>query len=371
MADLGVLKEIFSSPQEPGSFSGIGKLQQALKDKGVRLSQKQIKSWLAEQDTYTALRETKSVQERPHVIVYGKDQQWDADTANFVSWEKENDGFSYFLLCIDIFTRYVWTYPLKTLQGKEMQKALAHIFTRVKPQVLRTDRGSEFNNVFVQNFLRQQDVRHFTTLNEVKANYAERAIKTIKLKLSKYMYEKQTRKWFDQLENITQSYNLTRHRSLKLSPTQARSLSNQELWVHHYLSAQRSTRSRRSPKLTNTSFQRKKAFKFNIGDQVKISYLKRPFQRAYDQQFSGEIFTISERKRQQGIPVYKLKDFHNQEIQGQFYEAELQKVRVDENTVYKIEKVIKRQKNRLLVKWLGWPDSFNSWISKADVTRFQ
>lgn len=39
--------------------------------------------------------------------------------------------------------------------------------------------------------------------------------------------------------------------------------------------------------------------------------------------------------------------------------------------MYKIEKNIKRRKvagkDQILVKWLGWPTKFNSWVSKDEV----
>ena len=41
---------------------------------------------------------------------------------------------------------------------------------------------------------------------------------------------------------------------------------------------------------------------------------------------------------------------------------------VSKNKVYKIEKIIDRKragsKNLLYVKWLGWPDALNSWVSE-------
>ena len=56
---------------------------------------------------------------------------------------------------------------------------------------------------------------------------------------------------------------------------------------------------------------------------------------------------------------------------GTFYEAELQSVIVDKNKVFKIEKVLARKKTGrkklVLVKWLGWPQKFNSWISEKDI----
>ena len=61
-------------------------------------------------------------------------------------------------------------------------------------------------------------------------------------------------------------------------------------------------------------------------------------------------------------------DYAGAPVQGTFYEKELQKVIVSKNKVYKIEKIIDRKrarsKNLLYVKWLGWPDAFNSWVSE-------
>ena len=46
-------------------------------------------------------------------------------------------------------------------------------------------------------------MRHFTSQNEVKANYAERAIKTIKGKIDKYFTSKQSYCYIDALQEIT------------------------------------------------------------------------------------------------------------------------------------------------------------------------
>ena len=109
---------------------------------------------MAKQDTYTSLRGLKRKIRHPRVFVYGKNKQWDADTGIYAKWVKENEGEGYFLLCIDIFTRYVWTHPLKTLQGKEMENVLEELFDQVQPEVFRTNGGSEFNNRWVKSLLK-------------------------------------------------------------------------------------------------------------------------------------------------------------------------------------------------------------------------
>ena len=57
--------------------------------------------------------------------------------------------------------------------------------------------------------------------------------------------------------------------------------------------------------------------------------------------------------------TYKITDYNGEEIQGSFYEQELQKM---SQGTFRIEKVLKRQGYKSLVKWMGYPKSFNSWI---------
>ena len=64
------------------------------------------------------------------------------------------------------------------------------------------------------------------TQNEVKANYAERALKTIKGKIYKYFTYKQSYRYIDALQDITQAYNSSVHRSIKMAPAQV-TMSNQ------------------------------------------------------------------------------------------------------------------------------------------------
>ena len=69
-------------------------------------------------------------------------------------------------------------------------------------------------------------------------------------------------------------------------------------------------------------------------------------------------FKIS--KIQFTIPVtYKINDYNGQEIQGSFYEQELKKTY---QGTFGIEKVLKRRGDKSLIKWMGYPKSFNSWI---------
>ena len=95
----------------------------------------------------------------------------------------KDKGFSFFVIYIDVFSRFVWSRPLKTLKSLEMVSVMHDIFSDAQPQKLYTDAGSEFVGKSVQSFLKSRNIEHYIARSETKAALAERAIKTIKKKL--------------------------------------------------------------------------------------------------------------------------------------------------------------------------------------------
>ena len=81
---------------------------------------------------------------------------------------------------------------------------------------------------------------------------------------------------------------------------------------------------------------------------------------------------VTHRCKKQGLNLYRVKDFLNEDIDGHFYEEEMQAVTKDIQSVYKIEQVLKTPKRQgvkdLFVKWLGWPKKFNSWIKDVHMS---
>ena len=108
--------------------------------------------------------------------------------------------------------------------------------------------------------------------------------------------------------------------------------------------------------------------KFSIGDNVRnvrITKNKNLFDKGYTQRWTAEVFKFS--KIQLTIPVtYKITDYNGEEIQGSFYEQELQKT---SQSTFRIEKVLKRLADKSLVQWLGYPKSFNSWIDTKTIVK--
>ena len=357
------LKSIYYDPKHPGSFGGVEKLYRVVKrERKYVLSRYKIKKWLQKQETFTLHRQINRKFKRTQVVAPEIGYQWDADTAVMTSFLKENDGYGYFLFVIDVFSKYAWAVALKSTKGEEMVQALISVLsTTTPPKKLRTDKGSEFYNKAVRNFLKEKRVTHFYSLNEKKANVAERGIKTIKSRLSRYMTQNQTHRWVDVLPEVIESYNATYHRTIKMAPNQVKKSDEPYIWMSsydHYAKDQNNK--------SKTS-----SFKFKIGDSVRISHLRKPFDREYDERWTGEHFIVKSRSTKQSIPIYQLQDIDGEEVDGTFYQAELQKVTITDDTVYRIERVIRYKGNRALVKWWGWPNKFNSYIPKSSLKYYK
>ena len=87
--------------------------------------------------------------------------------------------------------------------------------------------------------------------------------------------------------------------------------------------------------------------------------------KGYTQMWTEEVFKIS--KIQLTIPVtYQITDYNGEEIQGSFNEEKLQKT---SQSTFRIEKVLKRQGDKSLVKWIGYPKSFNYWIDTKTIVK--
>ena len=102
---------------------------------------------------------------------------------------KFNKGFRFLLCVIDISSKYTWVVPLKDKKGVSTVDAFQKILdkSRRKPSKIWVDKGSEFYNNSFKKWLKDNDIEMYSIHNEGKSVVAERFIRTLKTKISKYM----------------------------------------------------------------------------------------------------------------------------------------------------------------------------------------
>ena len=346
------LKRVYFDPKRVGSYGGVNALRRV-----TRAPVKAVKQWLSEQDAYTLHKPVRIRFKRRRVIVGGRNHQWQADLVDLSKLKKDNDGYVFLLTLIDVFSKRAWCVPLKNKSASSLVTALKGLLVNIAPTTLQTDKGLEFLNRSVRRLLKEHGVHHFSTHNEeTKASIVERFNRTLKTRMWRYFTKYQTVRYIDALQDFVQSYNDTYHRSIGMAPSQVNAANQEEVWQRLY------------------GHDGKGVPKFKVDDRVRISKAKRRFEKGYMANWSEELFTIRE-VHASDPPVYRLVDDLGEVLDGTFYEPELQKVLVSKDKLYRVESVLQRRKvgkrTEALVKWYGYPTSFNSWIDAKALVRYK
>jgi transposase InsO family protein len=351
--------EAFRTPGHPIAFSAPGAVARYF-----NISQERARDVLQEIDSYVLHREYKRPAQYNPYYVYKRRELIQTDLIDMRDLRAANDNTSFLLLLIDVFSRKVWVSPLERKTAVEVERALRqwldNLPGRRKVKTIMHDAGTEFTNARVRALLAERGIEQRIALGTSKASYAERANKTIQVLLYKWLSDRETTRYIDQLDNIVKSYNARGHRSLQfLSPREADKPKNEKyvrgLNMHRVAKVRR-----KEPTLQLGDLVRVKT------DSSKISSAR----RAYAEQYRGEYFTIMRINKRLPIPMYTLKSLDTGEIiQGPFYASELSRTK---GVVFKVEQVLRQRKRRgkkeMYVKWAHFGPAWNEWIPEENIT---
>jgi hypothetical protein len=304
-----------------------------------------IHDYLAQQDAYTLHRDIKRRFPRRKTLAFGINDLWQADIVDLSSISRDNNGYRYLLTCIDVFSKVGRVAALKNKTATSVTNAFREMIVNTKPNLLQTDKGTEFFNTQFQKLLTDNNIKHYTSENDdIKCAIVERWHRTILAKLYRYFTHRNTTRYVDIIQDLVNSYNNTYHSSIKTAPAHVNEHNESDVQQHLY-----------------SNVVKKGCPKFQLGNTVRISGTKRAFAKGYRDKWSEEVFKVT--KIYNTIPLtYGLSDYLGEAIKGKFYSQELQKVTKE---VFRIDKVLKTRrragKTEYYVKWLGYPDKFNSW----------
>ena len=330
------------------------------------ISKSRARKILEHLDGYTLHREYKQPPVYNPYYVHNRRELAQGDLIDISRLAANNDGVRFLLLLIDVFTKKVWVFPLKTKRASDVKPAIQSWLQQipVAPKKLMTDMGLEFTNAPVQQVLRSAGVEWEGATGTLKAAVAERANKTIQILIYKHLTAHETTRYIDVLPDLIRTYNSRPHRTLEgMTPDNADDPGNEDLiqQIYHTKYARMGRHRAPFPKFSIGTIVRVKT------DSGKLSQNR----RAYAEQFKGEFFRVVRINRTLPVPMYYLRSLDSGDfIQGAFYSNELQRQRGD---VWKIEQVLDQRVRRgiseIFVKWKFFGPQHNSWIPRRDVVQ--
>ena len=283
--------------------AAFGSIKNLIKASG--LPRKTVLKFLHSNNAYTKFHGVNRKFPRLPVLPKFINEIWCADLAQVDKPAQQNDGTKYLLVTVDVLSRFVRVQPMKNKLAKTTKAAfLKMVGGGLQPKYLWVDQGKEFEGKF-KTFCKNMNIHIYHTFSDKKAAYAERAIRSLKNILYRFLEERDTYRYLPKLQSFVQTLNSRFNRSTGIAP---KHVSNRDVLGI----------------LTRSFFKRNlyKTPKYKIGDYVRISKQDIPFRKGYKPQFTTQIFKIVAIATR-CPPTYRIQDKDGQVILGKFYENEL------------------------------------------------
>ncbi len=125
--------------------------------------------------------------------------------------------------------------------------------------------------------MKKHDINHFATATDLKASVVERFNRTLKSRMWRFLTATNSRRYIDVLQDIIQGYNTSYHRSIRMRPVDVDKVNEGQVFQNLYGDIKK----------------QKTVFNFKVGDVVRISKVRGPFAKGYEQNYTEEFFTVS------------------------------------------------------------------------------
>ena len=112
--------------------------------------------------------------------VYLIDEIWSLEILDLKDYGPENNrGYRYVLDIIDNFSKFGWTVPLENKKAQTKKNISSNsfeniiIYSKIKPNLIESDRGKQFYNNIFQDFLNKNKIKIYSRNSSYGAVFAE------------------------------------------------------------------------------------------------------------------------------------------------------------------------------------------------------
>jgi hypothetical protein len=353
-----ILNRIYTTVGSPGSFGGVMALYRAVHASGnTNINMKQVTEYLQSRDDYTVNRSVRKHFKTEHIWVGGINQLHQMDLLSMQGFYKYNKPITFLLTVIDCFSKVGFVRALANKKGPTVTAALKDIYEDIdKPLLIQSDLGSEFISKNMQHYLTENEIEFQVPEGNFHASFVERFNRTFKSIVLNYMHTNDTLQYVDQLPGLVDSYNQRHNRSIGMAPRDVTPENAGQVWRHMFGNPEDPYTY--VPKLPRTNM-------LPVGQHVRIAVNKPRHQKAYEFNFSEEIYQITDVLINTDPVQYKLETLEHEKVVGRFYREELSVVQnYDSSQLFAIEEVLQSEKRNgklwSKVKFIGWKDP--TWV---------
>ena len=199
--------------------------------------------------------------QRIQIQTHYKDECWSIDLIDRSSLAKYNKNHKFIFTIIDNHTKYAWAIPLKDKSGNKTTTAFKSLIERAKrkPVKIWSDRGKEFYNTTFLHYLKEQNIRIYSTNSDLKAVFVERFNRTLLDLIKEPMYIEGKACWLNHLDTAMEKYNNRVHGTTKMTPFEANE----------------------KPLDPPTFVKKPKQPKFQVGDYVRVPDKRNIYSKGY------------------------------------------------------------------------------------------
>lgn len=190
------------------------------------ISRRYIHTFLKTHPSVAAMRVTREDTTKAIVKSFRPEypfQHWQMDLMDFQKFARQNSGYKYVFVAIDIFTKFVYIAPIKDKSQKHVAQVLNKIFLSGDiPDILHSDNGTEFkgNNGYVERLCREFKVKQIfgDAYSPQTQGFVENKNKQIKTLINYYRVNNNTSRFVDMLDQMAYTINNSKHSVTGFTP---------------------------------------------------------------------------------------------------------------------------------------------------------
>jgi len=266
------------------NFPSLNKFIEILKKHNVPFNRKDVVEFIENQNINQIHKKTqKNKKILKFIWAYEPYEMLQIDLLDYQKYSKNNNGFNYILIAIDIFTRYAWAVPIKNKKPSSVLEGFKS-FNINDLNAVYHDSGKEFLGEF-KSYLKEQNIFSLTADvgDHNSLGVVDAFSKTFKTMIAKFMSANKTTKYYDAVDDLIDTYNNTPHTSINnIEPINA-------FGGENYLLVKNINREKI---LHNINVSKKIYAKIKIGDKVRIKLKKTLFDKGYETKYSNDVFEV-------------------------------------------------------------------------------